>query len=153
RVVVQAVEELRAVGLSVDGGELVVLDEGVLLGALHDRMGVRTGGAGPRPRQWPQRAQVGQGVRIRFRLGEDVFGERHVAGVNLTGSAVGERKTSPRMYGSVSPGWRARFGNRSRTWLTTTRVSRRARCMPRHMCGPWANAMWGIWVRKMSNVS
>ena len=65
------------------------------------------------------------------------------AAEKTTGSEVGERKTSPRMCGSPVARLEARSGRRSKTRLSSARVSSRARCMPRHMCGPWAKAMCG----------
>ena len=49
---------------------------------------------------------------------------------------VGARKTTPVIGGSSASGSRRRFGSRSSSCVSSTPVSMRARCRPRHMCGP-----------------
>ena len=58
-------------------------------------------------------------------------------------TAAGLRKTSPRT-GLRRPGSRLSPGSRLRERSSATRVSRRARCIPRQTCGPCANATWRL---------
>src|SRR5262249_49120805 len=60
----------------------------------------------------------------------------HAAGAKVTGSLLGDRKVSPTILESSpvpSSGTKAKFVTRSRRLFNMTRVSSRARCMPRHM--------------------
>ena len=61
-VVPEPVEELGAVGLTVDRLQFVALDEGVALGAVGDRMFVAPLGPLPDAGQGGERAQIGQSV-------------------------------------------------------------------------------------------
>ena len=100
---------------------------------------------GPRRDRWRPRPVTG----LRSAAGSGQAG--------AAGSARGARWGSGRRRrgcgGRASPGSSARSASRSSTRLSSARVSSRARCIPRHMCGPWANAMWGRAGRKMSKVS
>jgi len=75
-VITQAVEQLRAVGLGIDGLHLDAFEIVAPFGTFG--LGVQVDALAPFPHagQRPQRAQIGQGVRIHvFRFGEDVVGE------------------------------------------------------------------------------
>src|SRR5262249_32268938 len=78
----------------------------------------------------------------------------HASGVKVTGSLFGDRKVRPMILDSSpvpSSSTKARFETRSSRLFNMTRVSSRARCMPRHMWMPPANAMWawrGRWMSK-----
>jgi hypothetical protein len=74
RVIAQAVEELRPIGLGVDRLKLVALDEGLVLGTVGFRIDVHALGTRPdtgHTGEWPK---IGQRVGIRLGLGVDVSG-------------------------------------------------------------------------------
>src|SRR6201997_4585175 len=94
----------------------------------------------------PRPADVVQDRRAAF----------HAAGVNVTGSLLGDRKVSPTILDSSplpSSDTKAMSLTRSSRLFNMTRVSSRARCMPRHMWTPPAKAMWACRGRRMSNLS
>lgn len=74
-VVAQAIEELWAVGLRIDGLALHVLDKGLLFGPVSLGVDVQAALAGPDASHAGEGAEVGQGIHIGRRLGVDVFGK------------------------------------------------------------------------------
>jgi hypothetical protein len=53
-----------------------------------------------------------------------------------TGREVGDRNTCPRIWGSSASGSRRRLSRRSSNRFTATRISMRAKCIPRQTCAP-----------------
>src|SRR5277367_1111847 len=75
----------------------------------------------------------------------------HDTGVKVTGRLLGDRNVTPTIRVSSS-GSSVRFSTRSSRLFSITRVSSRAKCIPRHMWMPPANAMCAWRGRWMSNV-
>ena len=67
--------------------------------------------------------------------------------VNSTGSAAGERKAIPTTRGGGALGSSRKSGSRSSSALIATVASMRARCMPRHRCGPPPNVRCAMCLR------
>src|ERR1700754_1107139 len=79
----------------------------------------------------------------------------HDAGVNVTGSLLGDRKIGPTILDSSpvpSSATSAKSVTRSSKLFSITRVSIRARCIPRHIWMPPANEICACRGRLMSNV-
>lgn len=74
-VVAQSVEELRTVGLGVDGLQLDVFDERSHFGTIGLRIHIDAALPGPDAGHGGERAEVGQRVHVRLGLGVDVPGK------------------------------------------------------------------------------
>src|ERR1700733_6176796 len=68
-------------------------------------------------------------------------------GVNSIGIAAGERNATPVIVGVGSLASRRMSGSRSSNAFTATVASMRARCAPRHRCGPAPNVRCTMFVR------
>ena len=72
RVIAQPVEELRTIGLEVDGVKFVVFDVAVVGGALGRRVRIGTHRSLPDSGHGAQGSEVAQGIGVSCRFSEDV---------------------------------------------------------------------------------